>query len=172
VPPGTSTIQLLDRCLPYVRRLARRVHRQLGAPCEVEELVAWGQVGLLEACQRFDPDQGASFLTFAHYRIQGAILDGLRAMCRGGHAAGEAHPVDDQQPPVDERLHLQRLGRRLRAELVRLPERERRLLLGHYYRGQTLAQVGARLGRSKSWSSRLHARALRRLRHLLQEEPR
>ena len=28
----------------------------------------------------FDPKVGANFLTFAHYRIKGAIFDGLRKM--------------------------------------------------------------------------------------------
>src|SRR5258708_4969928 len=47
---------------------------------EMDELVSYGQVGLLEAAERFDPKVGANFLTFAHYRIKGAIFDGLRKM--------------------------------------------------------------------------------------------
>src|SRR5690349_25022918 len=46
----------------------------------MDELMAYGQVGLLEASERFDPKVGANFLTFAHYRIKGAIFDGLRKM--------------------------------------------------------------------------------------------
>lgn len=34
--------------------------------------------GLAEAAQRFEPDRGAAFGTYAWYRVQGAILDGLR----------------------------------------------------------------------------------------------
>src|SRR6476646_2648887 len=54
----------------------------------MDELISYGQVGLLEAADRFDAKVGANFLTFAHYRIKGAIFDGLRKMgvLRGGDA--------------------------------------------------------------------------------------
>ena len=45
---------------------------------EFDELVALGNAGLAEAAQRFDPTRGASFKTFAWYRVQGSIIDGLR----------------------------------------------------------------------------------------------
>ena len=45
---------------------------------EFEELVAMGQAGLVEAAARFDPAGGASFKTFAWYRVYGSIMDGLR----------------------------------------------------------------------------------------------
>ena len=34
-------------------------------------------VGLIEAVQRYNPDKGASFSTFANYRIKGALLNSL-----------------------------------------------------------------------------------------------
>ena len=37
-------------------------------------------IGLLEAASRFDPEAGAHFMTFAYYRVRGAIYDGLRQM--------------------------------------------------------------------------------------------
>jgi len=46
---------------------------------EVKELVQVGWLGLLEALQRFDPNRGIKFSTFATYRIRGTILDSLRA---------------------------------------------------------------------------------------------
>src|SRR5690349_16023219 len=45
---------------------------------DFEELVALANTGLAEAAQRFDASHGASFATFAWYRVQGAIIDGLR----------------------------------------------------------------------------------------------
>jgi RNA polymerase sigma factor for flagellar operon FliA len=45
---------------------------------ELDELIALGNAGLAEAASRFDPSRGASFATFAWYRVQGAIIDGLR----------------------------------------------------------------------------------------------
>ena len=45
---------------------------------ELEELVALGNTGLVEAAQRFEPERGVPFSSFAWYRVQGAIVDGLR----------------------------------------------------------------------------------------------
>jgi RNA polymerase sigma factor for flagellar operon FliA len=55
-----------------------------------------------------------------------------------------------------------------RAELVdhlkkvvgRLPDKERTLIERHYFLGETLEEAAASLGLSKSWGSRLHARAI------------
>jgi RNA polymerase sigma factor FliA len=35
-------------------------------------------LGLADAASKFDPARGASFSTYAYYRVQGAIVDGLR----------------------------------------------------------------------------------------------
>jgi len=45
---------------------------------ELDELVALGNTGLAEAASRFDPSRGVPFAAFAWYRVQGAIVDGLR----------------------------------------------------------------------------------------------
>ena len=56
------------------------IHPRVGKHVEFEELVALGNAGLAEAAGRYDPSHGASFSTFAWYRVQGAIVDGLRKM--------------------------------------------------------------------------------------------
>jgi RNA polymerase sigma factor for flagellar operon FliA len=65
---------------PLVRSLAMRIKSQLELTTDVEDLIAYGFGGLLEARERFDPSRGVQFTTFAYYRIRGAILDGVRAM--------------------------------------------------------------------------------------------
>jgi len=45
---------------------------------EFDELVALANAGLAEAATRYDPTKGASFNTFAWYRVHGAIIDGIR----------------------------------------------------------------------------------------------
>ncbi|MGA2498586.1 MAG: sigma-70 family RNA polymerase sigma factor [Tepidisphaeraceae bacterium] len=64
----------------YVRFLARGIAQKLPAQVDFEELVAFGQVGLVEAATKFKVGQGASFATYAYYRVRGAIFDGLRKM--------------------------------------------------------------------------------------------
>ena len=66
--------------LELVRALARRIHRRLPAHVELDELIGYGQLGLVEAMQRYRRDSGATFKTFAYYRIRGAIYDGIEQM--------------------------------------------------------------------------------------------
>ena len=74
----------------------------------------------------------------------------------------EAEPAVDHQLP--ERIDTVRMGRRIRIAIRDLPERERELLKKHYFEGKDLDEAGSELGISKSWASRLHARAVERLR--------
>ena len=54
------------------------IHPRVKEHVDLDELIALGNAGLAEAAHRFDPSKGASFATFAWYRVQGAIVDGLR----------------------------------------------------------------------------------------------
>lgn len=45
----------------------------------LEDLLGYGQIGLLEAQTRYDSRLGHHFETFARLRIRGAIIDGMRA---------------------------------------------------------------------------------------------
>lgn len=60
---------------------------------------------------------------------------------------------------------------RVRRALEQLPERERALVQGYYFDGRRFDEVAGDLGISKSWASRLHAKALALLRESLEEEP-
>ncbi len=51
--------------------------------------------------------------------------------------------------------------------LADLPEKEHALLRAVYYDGATIEEAGARIGLSKSWASRLHAKALSRMKRSL-----
>ena len=56
----------------------------------------------------------------------------------------------------------------VREALASLPEKERKLLELYYFEERSLLEAGAALGLSKSWSSRLHARAVTLLKEALQ----
>ncbi|MCA9601013.1 MAG: sigma-70 family RNA polymerase sigma factor [Myxococcales bacterium] len=58
-------------------------------------------------------------------------------------------------------------GSRVRAALDLLNERERALVTGFYFEGRRFDEVAAELGISKSWASRIHAKALERLKEAL-----
>ena len=63
-----------------VKFVAGRLAAGLPRSVDTGDLVSAGVFGLMNAIDRFDPDNGAKFETFAIPRIRGAILDSLRAL--------------------------------------------------------------------------------------------
>ena len=235
-----------------VRSLALKVAVTLPAAVELDDLIGYGQIGLVQAAQGFNPAVGVAFATYAHYRVRGAIYDGLGKMAwfggaraaelRADRAANEAlreraerrpptRPTpardargrdaddrdddrDDDQNEVDgdaadgpdggrDAAWLGTTGRslaavfllsqtgstggagrpdpvdpgvapeeaagaaeafaRLRTLVDELPEDAATLIRGVYFEGLSLKDAGARIGISRGWASRLHAKALARL---------
>jgi RNA polymerase sigma factor for flagellar operon FliA len=70
--------RLVEKHLEISRKAAAMIYPRVREHVELDELIALGNAGLAEAATRFDPDRGASFATFAWYRVQGSIVDGLR----------------------------------------------------------------------------------------------
>ncbi|MDK2784240.1 MAG: polymerase sigma factor FliA [Bacillota bacterium] len=71
--------KLVELYAPLVKHVAARLRLVLPAHVEFEDLVSSGVFGLLAAIERFQPERGIKFETFATPRIRGAILDSLRA---------------------------------------------------------------------------------------------
>ncbi len=63
-----------------VRAIAWKTHQRVPHHVEIDDLIAYGQIGLLEAITAFDAERGRKFTTYAWHRIRGAILDGLGTM--------------------------------------------------------------------------------------------
>lgn len=65
-----------------VRSIALKVYRSLPVPMDLDDLIAYGQLGLAEAARAYDPGQHTTtkFTTFAYYRVRGAIYDGVSKM--------------------------------------------------------------------------------------------
>src|SRR5262245_17644591 len=64
-----------NEALPAIKPIALRLRRTLGRAAEIDDLMSYGQGGLLEAARRFDPARGVPFRAFANFRIRGAMLD-------------------------------------------------------------------------------------------------
>ena len=69
---------VVEDLLPLVKSIALRIRVKLPDFIELDDLTQAGLIGLLNACQSYDPNQGANFQTYASIRIRGAILDELR----------------------------------------------------------------------------------------------
>ena len=72
--------ELIIKFLPFTKSIAERISLRLPKNVEVDELVAAGIIGLMDAVEKFDPSKQIKFKTYAEFRIRGAILDELRAM--------------------------------------------------------------------------------------------
>jgi RNA polymerase sigma factor for flagellar operon FliA len=72
--------RLVLQYAPLVKYVAGRVRTGMPGSVDTDDLVSDGVIGLMDAIERFEPDRGLSFQTFAVPRIRGAIIDGMRAM--------------------------------------------------------------------------------------------
>jgi len=72
--------EIIKECVPLVRASANRLATFAAPSHDAEDLVSAGIIGLLDAMEKFDPTKGASFKTYAGWRIRGAILDEVRAL--------------------------------------------------------------------------------------------
>ena len=64
--------------LPLVRKIARRIGRLV--PCDYDDLVGDGSIGLIRAVDNYDPTRGTSLEHYARQLISGAMLNGIRRM--------------------------------------------------------------------------------------------
>jgi RNA polymerase sigma factor for flagellar operon FliA len=224
VPGGADPHDLIVSHQGLVRSLAWKIQRRLPPSVDIEDLIAFGEVGLAEAARAFDPARGGKFTTYAYYRVRGAIFDGLSKMnwftLRDYHAShyerlandvverstadrqdsgagGDAEharwlkgvagtlaviqlalPGDDDESaaaslvddsaPSPAALVLEKELRDMLHELIGLlPSDAGSLIRSVYFDGVTLEEAGRRIGISKAWASRLHARTLARLAHSL-----
>lgn len=70
--------RLIREYVPFVHYVASRYHSIPGGIVQLEDLVGYGMIGLIDAVDRFDPERGVPFEGFAARRIRGAIQDELR----------------------------------------------------------------------------------------------
>lgn len=86
--------------IPLVRYVVARMRTGLPSHVDHEDLVSYGTFGLIDAVERYDPDRGVRFETYATTRIRGSILDELRAMDWAPRSVRSAHR--DVRRAVDE----------------------------------------------------------------------
>ncbi len=68
----------LEEYTGLVKRIAYHLKGRLPSSVQVDDLIQSGMIGLIEAVQKYDVSQGASFETYAGIRIRGAMLDEIR----------------------------------------------------------------------------------------------
>lgn len=66
--------------VPLVRSILGKVTAPDHPLASAEDLEGAGLVGLVEALDGYDPDNGATFMTYAYLRVRGAVIDYLRSL--------------------------------------------------------------------------------------------
>ena len=220
--------KLIEENQGLVKSLATTIHRKMPPYVELDDLIAYGQVGLAEAARDFDPQRGSRFSTYAYYRIRGSVYDGLSKMtwfsrsqykqirtsratdevlrqsAQDGDASGDSSMRDDVRwlrnvtraiavvhlvasggdedgydggvmedhstPDASAAAMSHEIAEKLHKLIGSLPPEPQALIKGVYFDGLSLKEAGKKLGISKSWASRLHAKTLQRLAQSLRPE--
>jgi RNA polymerase sigma factor for flagellar operon FliA len=93
----------------------------------------------------------------------GTFLEGMAAAMAVAFLSKTPEEIDlaiDPGARQEEELERAQLRDAVRAAIAARPEAERVLLEAHYFEDKTLEEAAVAVGLSKSWASRLHARAL------------
>lgn len=72
--------QLVVDHLALVKFLAQRMAAKLPPSVEVNDLISAGVIGLMDAVEKFQPERGVKFKTYAEQRVRGAMIDSLRSL--------------------------------------------------------------------------------------------
>ena len=66
--------------MKVVRYVAGRMAIHVPNNVEMDDLIGWGVLGLLDAVEKYDPSQNVKFTTYASIRVRGAIIDQIRSL--------------------------------------------------------------------------------------------
>ncbi len=154
--------KLVESNLRFVVSIARQY---IGYGVPLSELIAAGNLGLLEAAKRFDPDKGVKFISYAVWWIRQAIMQAiaqhtgavrlpvkhLNLVNRISHVYAELLKELGEEPPpelIAERLNRELVERDLKKKLGREPteeeinkELERRKKKGEYITPNEIAEI-------------------------------
>lgn len=76
-------------------------------------------------------------------------------------AGEETMEIEDKKAnDIEQKAEFQKIKEQMRRAIEELPDKERKLVKMYYFQNKTLEEAGEKLNLSKSWTSRLHARAL------------
>ncbi|MCA9643695.1 MAG: sigma-70 family RNA polymerase sigma factor [Polyangiaceae bacterium] len=193
--PTAEQQKLFEQLLPLVNQIVGGFQRRLPRNVLRDDLLGAAMAGLWDAIRKHGDQIEGNFEWYVRVRIRGAILDELRAqdwLPRRARAAAERHPTGRGAPNVlrfdevsdseqnrclatPERFSAELAllkadeSKTLRKAIAQLPEREQQIMTDHYFRGVKFKDLGAQLGVSEPRISQLHARAVARLRELLQD---
>ena len=76
---NTFRDELIVSHLAFAKQVTQKIAVQLPGHLDRDDLMSAAVIGLIMAAERFDPNRGIKFKTYAEQRIRGTIIDELRA---------------------------------------------------------------------------------------------
>lgn len=96
---------LVRKYFPLVKYVAGKIAVNLPKSMEFDDLVGFGQFGLLDAINKYDLDKNVKFKTYAVTRIRGAIFDEMRSLDFVSRTVRQlARQIEDAINAVEARL--------------------------------------------------------------------
>ncbi|HOE67294.1 MAG TPA: FliA/WhiG family RNA polymerase sigma factor [Candidatus Hydrogenedentes bacterium] len=71
---------LIVHHMQIVRYIAGRMAIHVPSSIDIDDLIGWGVLGLIDAVEKYDHTQDIKFSTYASIRVRGAILDQIRSL--------------------------------------------------------------------------------------------
>lgn len=185
-PRHASIRSRVSSCQGLVRAMAWKIWRRLPPHVDMEDLVAYGQLGLVEAASRYQEGRDAQFSTFAYRRVRGAILDSVSRHKWFSAADYHSHAYEDERvraeqagepdeasrvsssarraredpPSPAQAAAIAELKARVRTLVDSLPKESVGIVRLVYFEGLTLSEAAERMSISRAWACRRHQRAL------------
>ena len=126
---GQQARERLIRC--NLRLVVSRAHKYSGLGLPLVDLIQEGNIGLIEAVERYDPGRGFRFATYAWWWIQQcirrAITDKGRLVRFPAHVRAELHQLRQASKALETRFERRPTPQELSEQLDMHPAKVRRL---------------------------------------------
>lgn len=150
--------------IEFKDRVARYVRGKVGNEHDSEDVVSDVFVKVFNGLSDFDENK-ASLSTWIFTITRNAVIDYFRASKQLCELPEELCSEDDAEQKLINKEMLERLA----SALERLNERERDIIVLHYYSGRTLKDIAQIMSISYSYTKLLHLNALKELRKYIDE---
>lgn len=139
----------------YYSRILGYVRSKLSSPQEAEDVCSSAMLKIVRGLPTFDPEK-SSLSTWIYTIVRNTLTDHYRSR-RSHEELGEDIPYEGDD--FEEILQEERLEE-LAAALEKLPQRERDVIILHYYSGISLREISEAIGMSYSNMKIIHRKAL------------
>ena len=135
------------------------------------DLIQEGTVGLMEAAEKFDIEQGVAFSLYAIHRIRGRMLDFLRKgqndILMGEEQEEKLFTLQVAPDTAFEITGRNSLHSAVSMAVNRLPMKEQDVIRSVYLKEKTVAETANEMDVSTAYVYRLEKRGIHRLRGML-----